>query len=118
MTVAARATLDDGLLHGYSLEVRHWWQRLALAPALRRGRFEAWRAVRSFTCRELEMRTRRSRPVNADGELITTTPAQFRIHPRAVRVYAPGVGRNGWGAGQGCHSGGPGWWPVWLLRGG
>ena len=67
MTVAARATLDDGLLHGYNLEVRHWWQLLALAPALRRGRYEAWRAVRSFTCRELEVRTRRSRPVNAGG---------------------------------------------------
>ena len=94
MTVAATAALDDGLLHGYSLEVRHWWQLLALAPALRRGRYDAWRAVRSFACRELEVRTRRPRSVNADGEIITTTPARFRVHPRAVRVYAPGVGRD------------------------
>jgi diacylglycerol kinase family enzyme len=92
--VAATAALDDGLLHGYSLEVRHWWQLLALAPALRHGRYEAWRAVRSFACRELEVRTRRPRPVNADGEIITTTPARFRVHPRAVRVYAPGMTRG------------------------
>jgi diacylglycerol kinase (ATP) len=94
MTVAATAALDDGLLHGYSLEVRHGWQLLALAPALRHGRYEAWRAVRSFACRELEVRTRRPRPVNADGEIITTTPARFRVHPRAVRVYAPGMTRG------------------------
>ncbi len=46
LTVAATAALDEGLLHGYSLEVRHWWQLLALTPALRRGRYEAWREVR------------------------------------------------------------------------
>ena len=101
MTVAARATLDDGLLHGYSLEVRHGWQLLALAPALRRGRYEAWRAVRSFACRELEVRTRRPRPVNADGEIITTTPARFRVHPGAVQVYAPSVGQDRWGGAGG-----------------
>jgi diacylglycerol kinase family enzyme len=50
--------------------------------------------VRSFAGRELEVRTRRPRAVNADGEIITTTPAQFRVHPRAVRVYAPGVARG------------------------
>ena len=94
MTVAARTALDDGLLHGYSLEVRHWWQLLALVPALRRGRYDAWREVRSFVCCELEVRTRRPRPVNADGEIITTTPARFRVHPGAVRVYAPSVGRD------------------------
>jgi diacylglycerol kinase (ATP) len=100
MTMAARAALDDGLLHGYSLEVRHGWQLLALVPALRRGCYDAWCVVRSFACRELQVRTRRPRPVNADGEIITATPAQFRVHPGAVRVYAPGVGRDRWdGAG-------------------
>jgi diacylglycerol kinase family enzyme len=94
MTVAAMAALDDGLLHGYSLKVRHGRQLLALVPALRRGRYEAWRAMRSFACRELEVRTRRPRPVSADGEIVTTTPARFRVHPGAVRVYAPGVARG------------------------
>src|SRR3712207_6582690 len=92
--LAATAALDDGLRHGYSLEVRYWWQLLALVPALRRGRYDTWREVRSFASGELVVRTRRPRPMNADGEIITTTPARFRVHPGAVRVYALGVGRD------------------------
>ena len=38
---------------------------------------------------EFEIRTRRPRPVNADGELITETPAVFQVHPGAVEVFAP-----------------------------
>jgi len=28
-------------------------------------------------------------PVNADGEIITRTPAKFRLLPSALRVIAP-----------------------------
>jgi diacylglycerol kinase family enzyme len=28
--------------------------------------------------------------VNADGEIVTSTPAHFRISPGAVTVFAPG----------------------------
>lgn len=89
MTVSESAQPDDGLLHVYSLEIRHWWQLLALFPALRSGRQGAWRDVRSFAATELKVSTRRAKRVNADGEIITRTPAAFRLHPGAVRVYAP-----------------------------
>ena len=93
MTVEVTAALDDGLLHAYSLEIQHWWQLLALFPAMRRGQHGAWREVRAFACTELQVRTRRAKRVNADGELITRTPARFRVRPRAVRVYAPAPDR-------------------------
>jgi diacylglycerol kinase family enzyme len=38
---------------------------------------------------EFEIRTRRPLAVNADGELIAETPAVFKVHPRAVTVFAP-----------------------------
>lgn len=89
MTVAADAEPDDGLLHVYSLEVRHWWRLPLLLPALRRGDQGTRPDVRSFSCRELTLGTPDPMPVIADGSPVTVTPATFRIHPRAVTVYAP-----------------------------
>lgn len=95
MTVAATAQPDDGLLHAYSLEIRRWWELVTLFPALRSGHYETWRGVRTFTCTELRIHTRRKKRVNADGEIVTTTPARFSVRPRAVRVYAPGPPAEG-----------------------
>ena len=89
MTVDETAEPDDGQLHVYSLELDHWWQLVALAPALRRGTQGSWQNVRVFTTDRVTIRTRRGRSVNTDGELTTATPAHFSIFPRAVRVYAP-----------------------------
>lgn len=89
MTVSEEARPDDGLLDVYSLEVRHWWRLVALLPWLRRGTQGQWRDVRAFSTTELELRTRRPRPVNTDGELTTQTPAVFRLRRAALRVFAP-----------------------------
>ncbi|MYZ47525.1 lipid kinase [Propylenella binzhouense] len=89
MTVEANARPDDGRLDVYSLEVPHWWHLLALAPALRRGTQGRWKHVRAFGTTALELTTRRPHDVNADGELVTTTPAAFRILPHAIEVFAP-----------------------------
>ena len=94
MTVEEAAQPDDSLLDVYSLGIRHWWQLLALFPAMRSGRHGAWHEVRSFATTELLVRTRRPKRVNADGEIVTRTPARFRLRPRAVRVYAPEPGRT------------------------
>lgn len=89
MTVAADARADDGALDVYSLEVAHWWRLVALIPWLRSGTQERWDDVRAFRTTAVEVRTRRPRPVNADGELSTFTPAVFRLHPAALQVFAP-----------------------------
>ncbi|WP_431270045.1 lipid kinase [Dankookia sp. P2] len=89
MTVSEDARPDDGMLDIYSLEVRHWWRLVALLPWLRRGTQGSWRDVRAFRTTGLELRTRRPRPVNTDGELTTHTPAVFRLRPAALRVFAP-----------------------------
>ena len=91
LTMDTDAEPDDGCFHVYSLEVAHWWQLVALAPALKRGTHGSWRDVRAFTTAGLSVRTRRARSVNTDGELTTATPAIFQLRPRAVRVFAPVV---------------------------
>ncbi len=89
MTVEENATVDDGLLNFYSLEVAHWWRLLALLPALRRGTQGKAADVRAFQTTEVILRTKKPRPVNTDGELTTYTPAHVRVLKKAVQVHAP-----------------------------
>lgn len=89
MTVEETATVDDGKLDFYSLEVEHWWRLLALLPALRRGTQGRAADVRAFQTKEIRLSTKRPRPVNTDGELTTHTPAHFKVLPKILKVYAP-----------------------------
>lgn len=89
MTVEKDAAPDDGRLDVYSLEIDHWWELLALAPSLRRGTHGNWRKVRAFSATDLVIRTKRPHDINADGEIVSETPATFRIRARAVTVFAP-----------------------------
>ncbi|WP_232629337.1 lipid kinase [Methylobacterium sp. Leaf118] len=95
MTVQEDATVDDGKLDFYSLEVEHWWRLIALLPALRRGTHGQAEDVRAFETTELKLSTRRPRAVNTDGELTTWTPAHFKVIPKAVRVLAPPLDAGG-----------------------
>jgi diacylglycerol kinase family enzyme len=45
--------------------------------------------VRAARGASFEVRTRRPRPVNTDGELVTFTPARFSVRPKAVTVFVP-----------------------------
>ncbi|MGY2047647.1 lipid kinase [Methylobacterium sp. JK268] len=89
MTVEENASIDDGMLNVYSLEVAHWWRLLALLPALRRGTQGKAADVRAFRTTEVVLTTRKPRPVNTDGEIATQTPARIHVVPRAVLIHAP-----------------------------
>lgn len=89
MVVEESARPDDGALDVYSLEFENWWQLPAIVPALRRGQQGRHPAVRTLKTNELTIRARRPHQVNADGEIVTVTPATFRVVPKAIGIYAP-----------------------------
>ncbi len=89
MTVVQDATIDDQRLDLYSLEVRHWWQIVALLPAMRGGQYLNQQDVRTLRGQEIEIHTRKPRPINTDGEITTYTPAHFRVIPHALAVLVP-----------------------------
>lgn len=89
MTVDEGASVDDGRLNVYSMDLRGWWEWPLLYPSFRAGRQGRWKNVHTWTCTEAEIVTRRPRPVNTDGELTTHTPARFRLLRRAVAVVCP-----------------------------
>jgi YegS/Rv2252/BmrU family lipid kinase len=89
MAVEETAAIDDRHLDLYSLELAGAWKLPFMLPSFRSGRLGAWREVRTVRCTAFEIRTRRPRPINTDGEIITMTPARFRIIPRGVAVFVP-----------------------------
>jgi len=89
LTVAEDAAIDDARLDLYSIEMHHWWQLVALVPALKSGRHGEKRQVEALRATEFEIHTRRPRDIDVDGEIGTRTPARFQVLPAALEVFAP-----------------------------
>ncbi len=89
MTVADDATIDDQRLDLYSLECQHWWQILLWLPAMKLGTHSGWDGVRTLQGKDFEIYTRKPHSINADGEIVTQTPAKFRLLPKAIAVFVP-----------------------------
>ena len=73
----------------YCLRPGSFWALLALFPALRLGRLRHRESVHVMRGRTIEVRTRRTLPVNTDGDLTTRTPAEFRVARGALEVVVP-----------------------------
>lgn len=89
LAVAADARIDDNRLDVFSLEVSGVRGLLRLLPALRTGRHDAWKEIHTTAGEAVEIRTRRRRSVNTDGEIRTHTPVRFTVRPRAIAVFVP-----------------------------
>lgn len=90
MTVDESATATDGTLHLFSLETERWWHLIPLLPSLWRGRLQAEPNVRTLSGEHFHIRTPgHPQKLTADGEVVCTTPAEFRCIPKAIEVYLP-----------------------------
>ncbi|WP_322516916.1 lipid kinase [Rhodopseudomonas palustris] len=89
MAVEQTAEIDDARFDLYSLEFGRLWKLLAMAYDFRKGRHVMWREVRAERGVSFEIHTRKRRPINADGEIVTSTPARFEMLPKAVSVFVP-----------------------------
>lgn len=87
--VEETAAIDDGMLDLYSLELGNVFKLAMMLRSFRSGAHGAWNEVRTKRCVEFDIETRLPRPVNTDGELVTETPAHFKVHREAVTVYVP-----------------------------
>ena len=91
--IASDATIEDGHLDLYSLELKNVWKFGLMLGAFRRGEHGAWDEVRTRKSTEFDIRTAQPMPINTDGDLVTQTPAHFLIRPHAVTVFTPEVVR-------------------------
>jgi diacylglycerol kinase family enzyme len=91
LKVAENASIDDGRLDLYLIYPGRLWQ---LATSLIHLKFGTSKpeVLQRLTAVSVSLRTNRPRPVDADGELVTKTPTQFGLHPRALTVIVPHKG--------------------------
>ncbi|MFC6490603.1 lipid kinase [Nitratireductor sp. GCM10026969] len=87
--VEETAAIDDGHLDLYSLEMKNLWKLALMLRSFRSGRHGAWKEVRTARCVEFDIETDKPMPVNTDGEIVTATPAHFKVHPKAISIFAP-----------------------------
>lgn len=87
--VEANAEIDNGRLVLYSLEATRAWRMVLMLRSIRTGDHGSWKEIRSMSGETFEIRTHRPRKVNADGEIVTETPARFSVLPKALEVFAP-----------------------------
>ena len=87
--VAVDAHINDGYLHLYSLEFRQVWRMALMIPTFPRGAHGSMRDVRTARSDAFEIVTRKPRPVNADGEIVTQTPAVFTMLKQSIDVFVP-----------------------------
>jgi len=83
----ADASIDDGWLDLYSVELRSWLQALGIVRTIAKGDPSTAEGLRTRRSTKFIVRTRRPHHVAADGEPAGVTPATFSIHPRAVQVF-------------------------------
>jgi diacylglycerol kinase (ATP) len=88
-TVFEGAAIDDGRLDVFSLSSRPFWQLVLLAPWLNKGRHHVLEAVELLHGETVTVETKPRMVVSADGELLTNTPAQFQVVPKALTVFVP-----------------------------
>ncbi|HEV3085846.1 MAG TPA: diacylglycerol kinase family protein [Candidatus Elarobacter sp.] len=85
------ASLEDGQLWLYSIDVHGPWNTLALLASVALRRFQHAPDVQTFRGKRFAVRSVHGRPysVAADSEEVTQLPAEFTILNRAVTVLVP-----------------------------
>jgi YegS/Rv2252/BmrU family lipid kinase len=87
--IDAESSIDEGLLHLYSIEPQSVWELATLAPLVRLGRQRQSQRTFATSGRVIELRTRPTMEVLTDGEPTTVTPARLEVLPGALEVVAP-----------------------------
>jgi YegS/Rv2252/BmrU family lipid kinase len=88
-TVSPTAGIDDHLLDIYAILAGPLREHVSIARLLKDGSFIEHDRVYHLTSRHVRLATEPPLPVNLDGEIATTTPADFTVQRNAVHVLVP-----------------------------
>ncbi len=87
--VSPTARIDDGMLCAYAIAPQPLGKLLLMAASTKIGAHNLWDGVQWFQGKRIEVRTKRPRRVNVDGELLTRTPAVVELRRGAIEVFVP-----------------------------
>jgi YegS/Rv2252/BmrU family lipid kinase len=88
-TVSPTAGIDDHTLDIYAILAGPLREHVSIARLLKDGSFIKHDRVYHLTSRRVRLVTEQPLPVNLDGEIATTTPADFTVQRNAVHVLVP-----------------------------
>lgn len=83
------ASIDDGWLDLYSIEIESLPQLFSVAGAMLARKRKPARGLRTYRAKSFAVTSRRPHRITADAEPAGTTPARFEIAPQALRVFVP-----------------------------
>ncbi len=83
------ASIDDGVMELYSIDVADWRSGLKVAAAVALHKFTEVDEVQTLRGKSFKVRGRKAHHVFADGEPATRLPAEFKTHPGALAVLVP-----------------------------
>lgn len=95
LTIAEDASADDGMLDLVSAEIDGLASGVVSFSAMLKGEQDRSRYLRFLRGREITVRTNRPLLIDADGEITTRTPADFRVHEKAIRILVPEEAASG-----------------------
>ena len=86
---APNTTIADNKLSVTVIKAGQILELVRIIPGLRNGSYLKHPKVRRYVTTELVVETRHPRSVNLDGEICQTTPIEFKVAPKALKVFAP-----------------------------
>jgi len=89
MKIVPQAEMDDGLFHLCIARNVNLWDALTTLPKMFSGRHLEHPKVTCIPGREITISSPRDLPVHADGEIVSKSPARFRILPAVLTVVCP-----------------------------
>lgn len=87
--VSPTASIDDHLLDVYAIVRGRITDHVSIARLLKDGSFVEHERVHHLTTRRVRVVTDPALPVNLDGEIAATTPADFAVDRNALHVIVP-----------------------------
>jgi len=106
-TVSPTAGIDDHTLDIYAILAGPVREHVSIARLLKDGSFIEHDRVYHLTTRRVRLVTDQPLPVNLDGEIATTTPADFTVQRNAVHVVVPQSSTSALFDGPGAAGGPP-----------
>jgi diacylglycerol kinase (ATP) len=89
LVVHKESSIDDHLLNLYCIKPQPFKDLIRLLPAIKSGTFSEQTGVWVLDGAEFSIVTDRRKRISADGEIVSRTPARFKVMPARLPVFAP-----------------------------
>lgn len=91
MMVAPDASIEDGLFDICLLKACGKWEFIRAFPRVFKGAHTTHPKVEMARAAHIRVETHPRLPVLVDGDVVGTTPVEFKMHKHAIRVMTPGA---------------------------